>query len=83
MSEHPDSNQVTRTAAADVQNIEHPVGEDEGDDVTLGFLISRRISVEDAIGYWVAQVADGIVGALVLFEASEVASATNAGGLDS
>ena len=35
--------------------------------VTLGFLMSRRISVRDAVSYWVAQVAGGIVGALVLW----------------
>jgi aquaporin Z len=34
--------------------------------VTMGFLISRRIGVIEAIGYWVAQVVGGIVGAAVL-----------------
>lgn len=34
--------------------------------VTLGFLVARRITVNDAAGYWVAQVAGGIVGAAVL-----------------
>jgi aquaporin Z len=35
--------------------------------VTMGFLAARRISLQDAIGYWIAQVAGGIVGALVLW----------------
>lgn len=35
--------------------------------VTMGFLAARRISVREAIGYWVAQVVGGIVGALVLW----------------
>ncbi len=39
--------------------------------VTLGFLMTRRIELEEAIGYWVAQVVGGIVGALVLFGVCE------------
>src|SRR5206468_22024 len=35
--------------------------------VTLGFLVSRRIALRDAVGYWVAQVVGGIIGALVLY----------------
>lgn len=35
--------------------------------VTLGFLVSRRMSVQEAIGYWVAQFVGGIVGALLLW----------------
>jgi aquaporin Z len=35
--------------------------------VTMGFLAARRISVTDAIGYWVAQVVGGIVGAAGLY----------------
>jgi aquaporin Z len=35
--------------------------------VTLGFLMSKRMQLNEAIGYWVAQVVGGIVGALVLF----------------
>jgi aquaporin Z len=35
--------------------------------VTLGFLASRRISVNEAIAYWAAQFTGGIVGALVLW----------------
>jgi aquaporin Z len=35
--------------------------------VTLGALIAGRIEVEDAIGYWIAQLAGGIAGAFVLF----------------
>jgi aquaporin Z len=34
--------------------------------VTIGFLVARRISVTEAIGYWIAQVVGGIVGAAVL-----------------
>ena len=35
--------------------------------VTIGFLFSRRISLIDAIGYWIAQVVGGIVGAAALY----------------
>lgn len=35
--------------------------------VTLGFLAARRISIREAIGYWVVQVVGAIVGALVLW----------------
>lgn len=35
--------------------------------VTIGFLVSRRISIMDAVGYWIAQVVGGIIGAAVLF----------------
>lgn len=35
--------------------------------VTLGALLAKRIPLADAIGYWVAQVAGGIVGASILF----------------
>jgi aquaporin Z len=34
--------------------------------VTIGFLLAGRISVMDAIGYWVAQVVGGIAGAALL-----------------
>jgi aquaporin Z len=34
--------------------------------VTMGFLISRRISVVDAVGYWVAQIIGGIAGAALV-----------------
>jgi aquaporin Z len=34
--------------------------------VTMGFLVSRRIAVPEAVGYWVAQVVGAIVGAGVL-----------------
>ena len=34
--------------------------------VTIGFLVARRISVTEAVGYWIAQVVGGIVGAGVL-----------------
>jgi aquaporin Z len=39
--------------------------------VTLGFLMTRRIELNEAIGFWVAQVVGGIVGALVLFGVCE------------
>ena len=35
--------------------------------VTLGALITNRIDIEDAIGYWIAQFAGAIAGAFVLF----------------
>jgi len=35
--------------------------------VTLGFVVSGRMGVPEAIGYWIAQFAGGIVGALVLW----------------
>jgi aquaporin Z len=35
--------------------------------VTIGFVVSKRISVNDALGYWIAQFVGGIVGALALW----------------
>jgi aquaporin Z len=35
--------------------------------VTLGFVVARRMDVREAAGYWVAQFAGGIVGALLLW----------------
>jgi aquaporin Z len=35
--------------------------------VTLGFLMSKRMSATDAVGYWAAQFVGGIVGALALW----------------
>ncbi len=35
--------------------------------VTLGFLLSRRVSLREAVEYWVAQVLGGIAGALLLW----------------
>jgi aquaporin Z len=35
--------------------------------VTLGMLVAKRIEVRDAFGYWVAQFAGGICGALALW----------------
>jgi aquaporin Z len=35
--------------------------------VTLGFLVSGRVTLTEAIGYWISQFVGGIVGALVLY----------------
>lgn len=35
--------------------------------VTLGFVVSGRMSLSEALGYWVAQFVGGIIGALVLW----------------
>jgi aquaporin Z len=35
--------------------------------VTLGFLVAKRISTRDAIGYWIAQFVGGFVGAIILW----------------
>jgi len=35
--------------------------------VTMGFLVSRRMTTGDAIGYWIAQFIGGIVGAVTLW----------------
>ena len=35
--------------------------------VTLGFLVSGRMTLTEAIGYWISQFVGGIVGALVLY----------------
>ncbi len=35
--------------------------------VTMGFLVSRRMSVGDAVSYWVAQIIGGLVGAWLLY----------------
>jgi aquaporin Z len=35
--------------------------------VTTGFLVSRRITLNDAVGYWIAQFAGGIAGAVALW----------------
>src|ERR1700729_3608328 len=35
--------------------------------VTLGAVLTRRIGIAEAAGYWAAQFAGGIVGALVLY----------------
>lgn len=34
--------------------------------VTIGFLVARRISITEAVGYWVAQIIGGIAGAGLL-----------------
>lgn len=35
--------------------------------VTIGFLVSKRMQLQEAIGYWIAQFAGGILGALTLW----------------
>ncbi len=45
--------------------------------VTLAALIDSRISLNDAIGYWIGQFAGGLVGALILL----AIAGTNANGL--
>jgi aquaporin Z len=35
--------------------------------VTMGFVVSRRMALSEALGYWIAQFAGGIVGAIVLW----------------
>lgn len=35
--------------------------------VTIGFVVSKRIGVQEALGYWIAQFVGGIVGALALW----------------
>ncbi len=50
--------------------------------VTLGMLLSRRLSAAEAVGYWVAQFVGGILGALLLwgmFSASPEYSRTKTG----
>jgi aquaporin Z len=50
--------------------------------VTLGFLVSKRITVTDAIGYWVAQFVGGFAGAALLWavvSGSPVYSKTHVG----
>ncbi|MEO7127600.1 MAG: aquaporin, partial [Rhodoferax sp.] len=50
--------------------------------VTMGFLVSRRISVVEAVGYWIAQVVGGIVGAgalYLMFTSAEGYSTTTIG----
>jgi len=42
--------------------------------VTIGFLVGRRITLADAIGYWIAQFVGAIVGAAVLYGTFQLAS---------
>src|SRR5580700_4671905 len=35
--------------------------------VTVGFVVSGRMQLGEAVGYWIAQIVGGIAGALVLF----------------
>mgnify|MGYP001139698836 CR=1 FL=1 len=51
--------------------------------VTMGFLVAGRMSIVEAVGYWVAQIVGGIVGAallrLVFAGASKYSSSTGLG----
>ncbi|MFZ0217337.1 MAG: aquaporin [Candidatus Dormiibacterota bacterium] len=42
--------------------------------VTIGFLVARRITIVEAIGYWIAQFVGGIVGAAGLFGVMHLSS---------
>lgn len=42
--------------------------------VTLAFLADRRMSLSDAIGYWIAQIAGAVVASLVVLMASSQAA---------
>ncbi len=42
--------------------------------VTLGFLLDRRISLSDAIGYWIGQFAGGGLASLVVLSVSDKAA---------
>lgn len=46
--------------------------------ITLGVLLGGRMSIKDAVGYWIGQILGGIVGALLLFL---LVSSTGDGGL--
>lgn len=46
--------------------------------ITLGMLLGGRMSIKDAVGYWIGQILGGIVGALLLFL---LVSSTSDGGL--
>jgi aquaporin Z len=45
--------------------------------VTLGFVVTGRMELNEAVGYWVAQFAGGIAGALVLFGVFSTAKTYN------
>lgn len=50
--------------------------------VTLGFIVARRMSIKEAVGYWIAQLVGGVIGALLLwavFSGSEFYSRANIG----
>lgn len=48
--------------------------------ITLGVVLSKRMSWKDAFGYWVAQFIGGIIGAAILFWIVNVTGATGAMG---
>ncbi len=43
--------------------------------VTIGFLLARRITITEALSYWIAQVIGGIAGAAMLFGIFHLSSA--------
>ena len=43
--------------------------------VTIGFLVAKRIAMKDAVGYWAAQLAGGVVGAAGLYGVFHLSSA--------
>ncbi|MGH3413345.1 MAG: aquaporin [Marmoricola sp.] len=47
--------------------------------VTLAFVASRRMGIVEAVGYWVAQVVGGIIGALVLWGVASLAPTYKSG----
>lgn len=49
--------------------------------ITLGVLLSGRMSVKDAVGYWIGQVVGAILAAAVLFEVVSSATVSPAGTL--
>lgn len=50
--------------------------------ITLGVLLSGRMTTKDAIGYWVAQVIGGILGAAILYALTTSAGLTGTGAND-
>lgn len=45
--------------------------------ITLGVLLSGKMSTKDAVGYWIGQIVGGIIGALLLYV---IVSSTGEGG---
>lgn len=47
--------------------------------VTLGFLLTRRMTLQEAVGYWAAQVVGGIAGSLALWGVLSASSSYDRG----